>query len=211
MKIAASFLSIQDNMKENIEKLTNTNIDYLHVDIMDGVFVPNKTWNIEEIKKIISLKKPLDVHLMVQDVYKYIDQFSQLKPSFLTFHYEIEHDIMDVVAYIKKLGIPVGISIKPNTRVESIYPFLPFIDLVLIMSVEPGRGGQTFQEQSIDKIEKLSIFREKNHLSYVIEVDGGINDCTIPFVSKADIAVVGSYITNGNYEERISSLKNKVK
>ena len=206
MKISASFLSIKDNLKENIARLTQTDIDYLHLDIMDGNFVENKTWDIEQIKGIINYNKPLDIHLMVDDVYKYIDQFQVLKPIYITFHYEINYDIMKVIEYIKQYGIKVGLSIKPETDVEQILPYLPYIDLILVMSVDPGSGGQTFISNTTDKIEK---FRAIDG-NFLIEVDGGINIDTIDLVKNVDIIVVGSYITNGDYEERIKNIKEKI-
>ncbi len=206
MKISASFLSIKDNLKENINLLTKCDIDYLHLDIMDGLFVNNKTWNISEIKDLINYNKPLDVHLMVYDVYKYIDEYRNLNPEFITFHYEVNLDIMDIINYIKKFNIKVGLSIKPNTKIEEIIPYLPYLDLVLVMSVEPGLGGQQFIVNSVDKIKKLKELKG----DYLIEVDGGINDQTINLVKDVDIAVIGSYITSGNYEEKIKSIKEKI-
>ena len=199
MKISASFLTI-DNI-DNVDKLADCDIDYLHLDIMDGIFVNNKN----EVTNI-SNKKPLDVHLMVNDVYKYIDKYAKLNPLFITFHYEINDSIIDVINYIKKFNIKVGLSIKPSTKVEEIIPYLPYLDLVLVMSVEPGAGGQTFIMDTVDKIKKLKELKG----NYLIEVDGGINDNTINLVSDADIIVVGSYITSGNYEERIKKLKEKI-
>ena len=206
MKISASFLSIKNNLKENINLLTKCDIDYLHLDIMDGLFVNNKTWNISEIKDLINYNKPLDVHLMVYDVYKYIDEYRNLNPEFITFHYEVNLDIMDIINYIKKFNIKVGLSIKPNTKIEEIIPYLPYLDLVLVMSVEPGLGGQQFIVNSVDKIKKLKELKG----DYLIEVDGGINDQTINLVKDVDIAVIGSYITSGNYEEKIKSIKEKI-
>lgn len=205
MKIAASFLSIKDNLKENIDKLAKTSIDYLHLDIMDGKFVPNKTWNRLEIEEIISYEKPFDIHFMVEDVYSYVDEFASLKPEFMTFHYET-NDVMEKIMYIKNKGIKVGLSINPDTKIESITPYLPFLDLVLVMSVTPGLGGQKFIEDSISKIDFLNQIRTQYHYSYLIEVDGGINDITIKKVKNVDIAVVGSFITNGNYQENIKKL-----
>ena len=199
MKISASFLTI-DNI-DNVDKLVDCDIDYLHLDIMDGIFVNNKN----EVTNI-SNKKPLDVHLMVNDVYKYIDQYAKLNPLLTTFHDEINDSIIDVINYIKKFNIKVGLSIKPSTKVEQIIPYLPYLDLVLVMSVEPGAGGQTFIMDTVDKIKKLKELKG----NYLIEVDGGINDNTINLVSDADIIVVGSYITSGNYEERIKKLKEKI-
>lgn len=206
MKISASFLSIKDNLKENISRLTKTDIDYLHLDIMDGSFVLNKTWDIEQIKGIINYNKPLDIHLMVDDVYKYIDQFQVLNPIYITFHYEINYDIMKVIEYIRQYGIKVGLSIKPETDVEKILPYLPYVDLVLVMSVDPGAGGQTFIASTIDKIKKLKEIKG----DFLIEVDGGINGDTINLIKDVDVIVVGSYITNGNYEERIKNIKEKI-
>ena len=206
MKISASFLSIKDNLKENISRLTKTDIDYLHLDIMDGSFVLNKTWDIEQIKGIINYNKPLDIHLMVDDVYKYIDQFQVLNPIYITFHYEINYDIMKVIEYIRQYGIKVGLSIKPETDVEKILPYLPYVDLVLVMSVDPGAGGQTFIASTIDKIKKLKEIKG----DFLIEVDGGINGDTIKLIKDVDVIVVGSYITNGNYEERIKNIKEKI-
>ena len=206
MKISASFLSIKDDIKENISKLTDTDIDLLHLDIMDGKFVTNKTFSIDEIKDIINYKKPLDIHLMVSDVYKYIDDFKTLKPEYLTIHYEACDDIMEVISYINKLNIKVGLSIKPKTKIEEIVPYLPFIDLVLLMSVEPGKGGQEFIKETVSKLDKLSSLKG----DYLISVDGGINKDTIKLINKADIAVVGSYLTNGNYEENLNKLKESI-
>lgn len=206
MKISASFLSIKDDIKENISKLTDTDIDLLHLDIMDGKFVTNKTFSIDEIKDIINYKKPLDIHLMVSDVYKYIDDFKTLKPKYLTIHYEACDDIMEVISYINKLNIKVGLSIKPKTKIEEIVPYLPFVDLVLLMSVEPGKGGQEFIKETVSKLDKLSSLKG----DYLISVDGGINKDTIKLINKADIAVVGSYLTNGNYEENLNKLKESI-
>ena len=199
MKISASFLTI-DNI-DNVNKLVDCDIDYLHLDIMDGIFVNNKNEVIN-----ITNKKPLDVHLMVNDVYKYIDIYKNLNPLFITFHYEAVTDVLEVVNYIKKFNIKVGLSIKPSTKVEEIIPYLPYLDLVLVMSVEPGQGGQSFIMDTVDKIKKLKELKG----NYLIEVDGGINDNTVHLVSDADIIVVGSYITSGDYEERIRNLKEKI-
>ena len=205
--ISASFLSIKENVKDNIEKLDTTTIDMLHVDIMDGLFVENKTWSIEEIVYLLKdTIKPKDVHLMVNDVKKYIDDFKSLKPEYITFHYEATSNVLEMIKYIKSLGIKVGLSIKPNTSVDSIKEYLEDIDLVLVMSVEPGRGGQKFMEDSVSKIDQLYNLRQDNQYHYVIEVDGGINDLTSKKCSKADSLVIGSFITNGNYQEQIDKI-----
>lgn len=207
MKISASFLSIKDNLKNNIKKLDSLKIDYLHLDIMDGKFVSNKTLNYNEIKELIKdNEKPLDVHLMVENVYEYIDKYAKLNPEFITFHYEAVIDPYLVVDYIKSYGIKAGISIKPNTDIHDLDAMLDYVDLILIMSVEPGMGGQEFIDTTYEKIKYLK--DKKKCYRYLIEVDGGINDINIKNL-KCDIAVVGSFITNSdNYEQQIEKLKN---
>lgn len=208
MKIAASFLDIKQPIVEEVTKLSNLDVDYLHLDVMDGIFVENKTYTYEEFYNITRFtSKPKDVHLMVGDVKKYIDEFSKLNPEFITFHYEAASEISSVINYIHEKGIKVGISIKPSTDVSEIVDYLDYVDLVLVMSVEPGKGGQSFIEDSTKKIEQLYNLRENQNYKYVIEVDGGINDKTIKLCDKADIAVVGSYITKQDYEEAIKHLR----
>ena len=205
--ISVSILGIKDEIKNNVHLLDKQDIDYMHIDIMDGKFVSNKTWNIDEISDILdNTKVKKDVHLMVKDVKKYVDDFISLKPCYITFHYEAINNVLDMIKYIKSLNIKVGLSIKPNTKVEEIIPYLSYLDLVLVMSVEPGLGGQKFIENSVYKINELYKLRNNYHYHYVIEVDGGINDVTSKLCKGADILVVGSFITNGNYEEQIRKI-----
>lgn len=209
MKIAASFLDIKENIVEEVTKLSNENVDYMHLDVMDGIFVENKTYTFEQFYDIVKfITKPKDVHLMVSDVKKYIDEFANLNPEFITFHYEAVSEVSSVINYIHEKGIKVGISIKPSTDISEIVDYLNYVDLVLVMSVEPGRGGQTFIDSSVKKIEQLYNLRENQNYNYLIEVDGGINDQTIKLCEKADICVVGSFITKQNYSEAIEKLKN---
>ena len=208
MKIAASFLDIKEPKTEELNKLDSLDIDYLHLDVMDGIFVENKTYTFEEFYDITRLTtKPKDIHLMVSDVKKYIDEFSRFNPKFITFHYEAASEVSSVINYIKELGIGVGMSIKPSTEVSEISKYLPYLDLILVMSVEPGKGGQTFIEESVKKIEQLYKLREQENYHYQIEVDGGINDETIKKCNKADICVVGSYITKQDYSEALRKLR----
>ena len=207
MKISASFLSIKDNLEENIKRLDQTSIDYLHLDIMDGNFVENKTWSFRTIKKILKgTTKKKDVHLMVSDVKKYVKKYMKLKPEIITFHIEASNASFELIKMIKDKKIKVGISIKPNTSVDAIIDYLPYVDVILVMSVEPGRGGQDFIPSTVDKINILKKLRKDNNYNYLIEVDGGINDTTVKLVD-VDIAVVGSFITNNNYQEQINKLK----
>ena len=208
MKIAASFLDIKEPKDEELNYLDSLDIDYIHLDVMDGIFVENKTYSYEEFYNITRLTtKPKDIHLMVSDVKKYIDDFAKMNPKFITFHYEAVSEVSSVINYIKELGIGVGMSIKPTTDVSEIIEYLPYLDLVLVMSVEPGRGGQTFISDSVKKIEQLYTLREKENYNYLIEVDGGINDQTIKKCYKADICVVGSFITKQNYKEALKKLR----
>ncbi|MCI9435193.1 MAG: ribulose-phosphate 3-epimerase [Bacilli bacterium] len=212
MKLSASILSIQHDIdiKEKIFKLLNCPIDYLHLDIMDGNFVVNKTWEYSDILKLLPKDaKNLDVHLMVNDVKNYISQFSLLKPLYITFQLEAVNNPLEIINLIKEQDIRVGIALKPNTPISSLKDYFALIDLILVMSVEPGLGGQSFLDNSAQKIDELYDIRESNNYRYVIEVDGGINDKSIDHCRKADIVVVGSFITNGSYEERIEKLKIK--
>ena len=212
MKLSVSILSMKDqfDIKENIKKLNNCNIDFLHIDIMDGKFVKNSTWNCLDVKNILpNNSKPLDIHLMVEDIEKYINDFSILNPKYITFHLEATDNPIKIIKLIKEKNMGVGISIKPNTDVTKILPYLSLVDLVLVMSVEPGQGGQKFLDNSVEKINYLYQVRNDKNYNYVIEVDGGVNNTTIENCRKCDIVVVGSYITKNNYEESIKSLNLK--
>lgn len=206
--LSVSILGIKEKIKKNIKKLDNLNIDFFHIDIMDGIFVENTTWEYKEIKKIVKHRKTKkDIHLMVKDVKKYIDDFINLKPEIITFHYEATDNHIELINYIKRHNIKAGISIKPNTEVEKIKELLNMVDLVLVMSVEPGKGGQKYIDNSTNKINELYNIRKENNYKYLIEVDGGINKETKEYAKNADILVVGSYITNNNYEEKINEFK----
>lgn len=204
MKIAVSILNVKDDVSK-IEQVEKSSADYIHLDIMDGEFVSNK------IDMNYNYNKSLDIHFMVYDVIGYIDKYKHLNPEYITFHYEAVNNHIEIIDYIKSLGIKVGLSISPDTSVAEIIPYLKFVDLVLVMSVVPGKGGQTFIPNSIDKINYLYDLREKNSYDYKIEVDGGINKDTLKFVNKVDIAVIGSYITNSlNYEDVIKEIKDEL-
>ncbi len=207
MKIAASILSVRENLEASILKLGRGSTDYIHLDVVDGRFASNKK-EYENVKEILlQAKKPLDVHLMVNDIAYYISIYKEFSPIYMTFHLEVADNPLLFIEQIKSYS-KVGISIKPHTEVTAIFPYLDKIDLVLLMSVEPGFGGQSFIDVT-DKIEVLKKYRKDHHLSFLIEVDGGINKDTINKVKDADIVVVGSYITNAeDYEKQIRNLKN---
>lgn len=203
MSISTSILSIKDNLKDSLKILDNSKTSFIHLDIMDGVFVSNEN-HYEDLSLFKDISKPFDVHLMVNDVYSYIDYYASLNPEYITFHYEAVSDPYLVIDYIKSYGIKAGVSIKPDTLISDLEPILGMVDLVLIMSVAPGSGGQKFIESSILKINELKKIRDKSY-KFVIEVDGGINDDNIKEID-ADIVVVGSFITSGNYDEQINKL-----
>lgn len=197
MELSVSILNSQDR-KEMIKLLNKSNSTYTHIDVMDGVFVSQRTFLIEEIKELSTLsKKKLDVHLMVENPIIYIDKMSDLSNiEYITIHLEIERDIKKILTQIKLYGFKAGLSIKPNTNINLLLPYLDYIDLLLVMTVEPGYGGQSFLPSSSKRLEEIKkITREYN---IKLEVDGGINNITIKKVPQADIAVVGSYITNSD-------------
>ena len=200
MLICPSILSVKkEDYPRVIKLLEKINVSMLHLDVMDGVFVPNTTYNSEEVEKI---KKQtsliIDTHLMVSDVDNKIDEYISTKSDYITFHYEAAKSPREIINKIKNAGLKAGISIKPNTPVEVLDSYLEDIDLVLIMSVEPGFGGQKFIEGVTTKIEYLDLVRSKISNKFIIEVDGGINPDTLKNVkdSGADAVVVGSYLMN---------------
>jgi ribulose-phosphate 3-epimerase len=206
IKIATSILSSK-NRKECIEKLNKTDTDYIHIDVMDNIFVPNYQLPIEEVNELgKNSNKPLDVHLMVENPESFIKNIAINNIKSITIHLEINKNINNLIELIKKYNYQVGIAIKPNTDINKIDKYINLIDKVIIMSVEPGFGGQTFIDSSVDRIKSIRSKRK----NIIIEVDGGINNETIKKISNdTDIAVVGSYIVNNNdYQEAINSLKN---
>ena len=206
MKVSVSVLSEYDRLIAAVKKVNESTADFIHVDVMDGKFVDNEKFSVEVVKDIISIsKKPLDVHLMVKDL-ETIKKYALLKPEYLTFHVEVLND-REIIDYVKKLGIKVGLAINPETSINELYPYIDNVDLILFMSVKPGYGGQPFKEEVIDKIKS---FKKMAPFDLVISVDGGINDKTISLCKYAgcDMVVAGSFITNSdNYDEKIRELR----
>lgn len=207
IKISTSILSSK-NRKESIIKLNNTNTDYLHIDVMDGKFVPNYQFEVDEINNLISLsEKKIDIHLMVENPEEYLEKINHSSNiEFITIHIEINKDIKNIINKIKNKGYKIGLSIKPNTDIALLKPYIDEIDLILVMSVEPGYGGQEFIPNTINRIKEIRNLKE----NIIIEVDGGIKDNNINLLKEnTDIAVVGSYIINqDNYNKAINILKN---
>lgn len=210
MKVSGSFLKSNFDLKTTITRYEESIIDYIHVDMMDGKFVKNKTFTMGEINKLLGKsQKPLDVHLMIKNPLKYLEDFALLNTEYYIFHFEAVSNVMDTINKIKEIGLKVGISIKPKTKIKSIKEYLPYLDQILVMSVEPGKGGQTFIEKSLAKIIELKELKTKNNYTYIISVDGGIDDITAPLVNTygADMVVGGSYIcADDNFNDRINKL-----
>ena len=208
MKISASFLSSK-NIPEDLTKLNNTDVDYIHLDIMDGKFVPNKTMPFREMKHIYEYtSKRLDVHLMVEDPSKYIPLYAELNTEYITIHVEIEEDILKDLELIKSYSIKCGLAISPDTKVNELIPYLPYLDYILVMSVYPGKGGQQFIENTENKLKEVRALLDSYNIKAVISVDGGIDNTTKDKCKEADILVSGSYIIKSdNFQEKISSLR----
>lgn len=197
MKVSVSILSSSIKPQDIVKKLDNTKADYIHVDIMDGKFVENKTWTISEVKKIVSYSKlPLDVHLMVENPSKYIEDYALLNTSYITFHYEAVKDIDKMINEIKNYGLKVGIAINPETDEKVLYSYLTKVDQILVMSVHPGKSGQSFIDNTPNKIDNLKQEIINQNAKTIISVDGGINDETGKLcVDKGvDMLVSASYI-----------------
>lgn len=206
IKISASILSSNDRIS-CIKNLNNTDADFIHIDVMDNKFVPNHQLPLEEVNTLGKYStKPFDIHLMVEDPEPFIKGLAINNISCITIHVEINKDIPKIINLIKSLGYQVGIAIKPNTDINQIKDYLNDIDKIIVMSVEPGFGGQKFIENTPERINNI---KEMNK-NIIIEVDGGINNETIQLIKEStDIAVVGSYITNSeDYQEAINNLKN---
>lgn len=197
MKVAPSILSADfTKLEESVKRVDHAT--FLHVDVMDGIFVPNISFGPSIQKQIRSKFSEMifDTHLMIIDPIKYIKEFADAGSDFITFHIEAKSDINETIDLIHSYGLKAGISIKPNTNPEVLIPYLDKLDLVLVMSVEPGFGGQKFMPNSLDKIKWLDEYKNQHNLSYIISVDGGINKDTYPLVEEAgaNLAVMGSFL-----------------
>lgn len=221
VEISTSILNVKEGAEsETFFALEKSKTDYFHIDVMDGKFVEKDTYKkmleySSYIKRISNL--PIDVHLMVEDVKQGIDDFSGVEPNIITFHLEAcknREDVMENIRIIKECGARVGISIKPGTPIEQIYEYLPYIHVCLVMTVEPGKGGQTLITDMLKKISILKEYVDNNNLEIDIEVDGGVNLKTAPRVKSAgaNILVAGTAILAAtDYKIIIDELKGQGK
>lgn len=212
--IAASLLAADfAKLGEDIEKTNKAGCEWLHFDVMDGHFVNNISFGIPVLKSISNLSRQLkDVHLMIEEPEKYYKQFIDVGADLITFHYEAvkEKEIQRLIDQIKDNKTMVGISIKPKTNVEVLIPYLHQVDLILVMSVEPGFGGQLFDETALEKIKWLKDYCQEHRYKPFIQVDGGINSFTAKMCvsNGANVLVAGSYLFSGEMKEIVKELKN---
>lgn len=214
--IAPSILSADfAKLGEEIQMVTVAGADFIHVDVMDGHFVPNLTIGMGVVKSIKPISKlPLDVHLMIEKPEKYIHEFVLAGSDYLTLHVESTTLMLENLKLIRELGCKAGITLRPKTDVNEIKKYLNLVDLVLVMTVEPGFGGQSFMQDQLEKIKTLKVWRDLGLRNYLIEVDGGVDPVTskLCWDAGADILVAGSAVFKGeksveNYQTNIEGLK----
>ncbi|MBR2447940.1 MAG: ribulose-phosphate 3-epimerase [Clostridia bacterium] len=203
--LAADFI----NLKDELRRLEENKVDMLHFDVMDGIFVPNISFAnpiLKQIKENTDI--PLDVHLMIDRPHRYIKDFAKYA-DFLGFHFEAGSDVAETLKEIRALGCKSCLTIKPKTAAEEIFKFLPLCDMVLVMSVEPGFGGQSFMPESLSKVAALKKEIARLGLETLVEIDGGINDETAPLAvnAGADVLVAGSYLFTAQMKEKVDFLK----
>ena len=206
MKISPSLLSANfGNLDNDVKMLNNSLADMIHIDVMDGVFVPNISFGFPVMKPVRkATSKVLDVHLMIVEPEKYVKRFAEAGADYVTFHHEACVDPKVVVAEIKSAGAKAGVSVKPATPVEEVFPYLAELDMVLVMSVEPGFGGQSFMPHSLDKVRALRKEISEKGYNCLIEIDGGItpNNAGEVFGVGVDVIVAGSSVFNSENPEQ---------
>lgn len=207
--VAPSILSADfANLETEMKKIAAAGADWLHVDVMDGHFVPNITIGapvVKALKKVAPL--PLDVHLMIENLEKYVPEFLDAGADILTIHVEATENPEALLKEIKRAGRRSGITMRPGTSEDEILPLLEYADLILVMTVEPGFGGQEFMVNQVPKLKRLRQEIELRNLPILLEVDGGVNEKTVSMCRDADVLVAGSYVFKNDYQMAVQSLR----
>ena len=208
--ISGSFLTSKD-IPNTLKKLNNTDVDFIHVDVMDGKYVDNKSLPFKEMRHIYKYTdKRLDVHLMVASPSNYISDYASLNTEYITIHLDTLEDTLSNLKLIKSYGIKAGLALNPDDKVDKLIPYLPYIDLILVMGVIPASAAQKFINKTLSKLKELKVLKkEYKDFNFKISVDGGVNNLVLKQINNlTDIIVSGNYIiSSDNYEEKINSLR----
>lgn len=204
--LAADFAVLGEQLKQ----LENCNVEYIHFDVMDGMFVPNISFGIPVLKSVRkAVATTLDVHLMIEEPIRYIDEFANAGADIITVHYEACTSLGDTIDKIHERGLKCGVSIRPGTDIDVLTPYLNHVDMILIMTVEPGFGGQTLMDHCVDKVKELRDLLNSKNMNVDIEVDGGITRDNIEIVldAGANVIVMGSSVFNGDISDNVEYFK----